>query len=997
MWHGRLSAAVAAGWCIVAIAVFGKTRGPETWLEIMGGNVRKDGLRLDLEAIRDAGISGVQFFHIGDRAGNDQKGSLIWPGCEMMQTQCLSAGWDDLVSFLGDECKRLGLELTVQNCPGWSQSGGPWVDLDHCQRDIRMARLDFSCGEEYRLPDVPARYRDADSDWRDVCVLAFPTPKGDSVDDGVLEPESVEKDGENRIFHFAAPVTVRSFVLPGVDKWNSSYAYETPWMRVALDVKTANGWNEVVCSPLPTTNWRDYVETFTLACGEETGDEWRFRFEHDLPIRSYCEPKLSSAPRMTDWEGRSARTLRSLLRAAHPPQGDGCFVDPAKIVDLTGKGEWTVPTGRWTVLRLGHVNSKHVNAPAPKIATGWECDKLDPAGIEAHFRGYVGRLNDGPLKGKMRAVIVDSWECFCQTWTPRMEAYFREANGYDLRRWMPALFGWIVDSPDATERFLTDWRRTNGNLITRNYYGRMAELAHEVGLEVYYETAFGDIIHGDILEYWKYADAPMCEFWYPHRDRLSGGCCWYQFKPIRPCASAAHIYGKRRVSAEAFTGSGIHWDEDFRKLQDVANRHFARGVTHLVFHSYTHAPDPRALPPGGCMGGYNGTPFTRLQTWWKLMPEFTTWLTCCEKFLEAGVPAQDVLRYLGDAVDHRPDEEYPFPEGFREDYLNHDVLTNRLQVKDGMFTIPEGAKWKILWVPDERCMLPSTVAALDRLAAAGGKVVRGGKGALMAALNGIQPDVKTEPSLGDGPNEDFMWIHRHVDGFERYFVAAGTNGYCGKVVFRANGAVSIFDPVTLERRKWTNGSILEVPPSRSVFVEFGVDERREFAATPAGTVEVKNFKVAFAPGWGAPREIHLERPISWTDVPSLSREAKAYAGTASYTATFELPADMAGMPRIELDLPRVESMAEVYVNGRAVRTLWCEPFRCDITKTARPGRNELRIDVTNTWRNRVIYDLGLPTETRKTWMIYKEGFNPRKTDSFVPSGMEGPVMVRGWK
>ena len=239
-------------------------RGPEAWLEIMGGNVRKDGLRLDLEAIKEDGFLGVQFFHIGDRAGKDQKGSMVWPGCEKTQTPCLSAGWDDLVSFLGDECKRLGLALTVQNCPGWSQSGGPWIDLDHCQRDIKMSRRDFSGGETFHLPDIPSEFGDVDSDWRDVCVLAFPTPDGDS-EDAVLKPTRIEKDGDNRIFHFAKPVTVRSLVLPGIDKWNGSYAYEMPWMRVALDVQTSQCWKEVVRSPLPTSNWRDYVETYTLA------------------------------------------------------------------------------------------------------------------------------------------------------------------------------------------------------------------------------------------------------------------------------------------------------------------------------------------------------------------------------------------------------------------------------------------------------------------------------------------------------------------------------------------------------------------------------------------------------------------------------------------------------------------------------------------------------------------------------------------------------------
>ena len=31
-------------------------RGPEVWLEFMGGNVRKDGLRADLEAIKAYGV-----------------------------------------------------------------------------------------------------------------------------------------------------------------------------------------------------------------------------------------------------------------------------------------------------------------------------------------------------------------------------------------------------------------------------------------------------------------------------------------------------------------------------------------------------------------------------------------------------------------------------------------------------------------------------------------------------------------------------------------------------------------------------------------------------------------------------------------------------------------------------------------------------------------------------------------------------------------------------
>ena len=965
-----------------AVALAG-VRGPEVWLEFIGGNVRKDGLRCDLEAIREAGLSGIHFFHIG-------RGEA-WPECPE-QIPCMSGKWDDVVRFLGEECERLGIRLTVQNCPGWSQSGGPWIDLDHCMRDIECARAEFRGGETARLPEVPARFRGADSDWRDVCALAFPTPLGDG---GGIKPVSVVTNGDERIYTFAGPVTIRSMSLPGLHAWNTAYGYHTPWRRVSLEAKTPEGWRDAVRTPLPVSSWRDFVYSFTLACDEFTSDTWRYRLEHDFPVKKWGDPEFSSSARQTDWEAKSGRVLRSLLREPPPRQDARAWIEPGRIVDITGRDGWKVPPGRWTVLRFGHVNSRRVNSPAPREATGWECDKLDPKGIEAHFRGYIGRLLDGPLKGRMHGMLVDSWECFGQTWTDRMEEYFMSANGYALRPHLPSLFGYVIGSPAATERFLTDWRRTNGDLITKNYFGRMAELAHGAGLEAYYETAFGDIIFGDLLEYWKHSDAPMCEFWYPHATKDMGTVGSYAYKSIRPCASAAHIYGKRRVVAEAFTGMGIGWDEDFRKLQDVANRHFARGVTHLALQSYTHAPAPDALPPGGCMGGFNGTPFTRLQTWWRHMPEFTAWLARCEDFLEAGVPAQDVLWYLGDAVDHKPDEDYPFPEGFRADYLNHDVLTNRLTVSDGLFTVPEGASWKVLWVPDGLFMLPATRAALDRLAAAGGKVAFGGRDELVKALAQLERDVATEPPLGDEPSEDFMWLHRRVDGQDRYFVAAGTNGWRGRVTFRAKGDVSVFDPVSQRRTAWRNGDMLEIPPSRSVFVEFGVAGRveggppRRESGLPASSRELTGWTLTFPPGWGAPEKVALERPVPWTEIPGLSREAHAFSGTATYETTFDCRDARGG---VELDLGRVESVAKVFVNGSLAGTLWCEPYRCRLDGFVRSGANSLRIEVTSTWRNRVIYDLGQPQEARKTWMLYRPRFNPGPDDAFRPSGIIGPVL-----
>lgn len=981
--------------CVSAVGAMADTiresdiRGPEAWLEFMGGNVRKDGLRADLEAIKAAGLSGVHFFHIS-RAG-------VWPDCPV-QIPCMSEKWGDIMSFLGDECRRLGLRLVVQNCPGWSQSGGPWIAVTNAMREAVFARGDFACGEAVRLPPVPGKYADADSDWRDIAVLAFPTPDGDGQKE--LVPDSSTLDGDVCEYVFSSPVTVRTVTMQSPKTLNGKYAYHAPWLGARLEAIDDGGIAHVVLdTPLPVSSWRDYVHPLTLACDEFTASKWRFTLRHDRPVENFRRPKLHSAARQTDWEMKSGLVLRSLLREKPPKQSRSAWVDGSRVQDIThlrrpdGSFGWSVPSGRWTVLRVAHVNSKRVNSPAPKEATGWECDKLAPEGAEANFNGYVGMLADGALKGRLDGMLVDSWECFGQTWTPRMEKYFVDANGYSVRRWLPVLFGWVVDDPRETERVLTDWRRTIGDLITKNYYGHMAKLARERGIGILYETAFGDIISGDILEYWKYSDAPMCEFWLPHRSKEEGHVGCYAYKAVRPCASAAHVYGKRRVTAEAFTGWGISWKEDFREMRDVANRHFAKGVTHLALQSYTHAPNPAALPPGGCMGGYNGTPFTRLQTWWRHMPHFTSWLAKCEELLEEGVPANDVLWYLGDAVDHKPDDYYAFPEGFGVDYLNRDVLANRLSVRNGLFGIPEGTSWKILWVPDEYCMLPSTRARLAELSRAGGKVVYGGKDALAMALAEIGKDVSVSPALGDGISEDFMWLHRKAGGIDRYFVAAGTNGYRGKVTFRAKGESSIYDPVSGERFSWTNGTVLALHPSQSVFVEFGAGggAARPAAFEDAGCV-FGEWKLSFRDGWGAPGSVKIGSLASWTEIPGFTPEAKAYCGTVTYETEFS-PGALREGARCRLDLGRVETVARVFVNGREVRTLWCEPYACDISGFVKRGANTLRIEVTNTWRNRVVYDLNRPEPERKTWMLYRKNFSPSPDSPMVPAGILGPVAI----
>ena len=152
------------------------------------------------------------------------------------------------------------------------------------------------------------------------------------------------------------------------------------------------------------------------------------------------------------------------------------------------------------------------------------------------------------------------------------------------------------------------------------------------------------------------------------------------------------------------------------------------------------------------------------------------------------------------------------------------------------------------------------------------------------------------------------------------------------------------------------------------------------------------WEVCFPTGWGAPESKMFAKLVSWTDDPEAG--VKHFSGTATYRKTFDLPADaLAGGQRLTLDLGDVRATADVRLNGHPLGILWSPPFRVDISNAAKVGRNELSIEVTNVWRNRLIGDLQLPREKRicRTNLFGK--ISPRAP--LIPSGLLGPVRLLG--
>jgi hypothetical protein len=300
---------------------------------------------------------------------------------------------------------------------------------------------------------------------------------------------------------------------------------------------------------------------------------------------------------------------------------------------------------------------------------------------------------------------------------------------------------------------------------------------------------------------------------------------------------------------------------------------------------------------------------------------------------------------------------------------------------------------------------------LSRISAQHG--VRGiGKGKLyvgvsvdeaLAALDVARDFEYTQPES----DANVMFVHRKLADGDVYFVdnrndrAENLNA-----IFRVEGkAPELWDAASGQARPASysiaNGRTtvpLHLEPYGTTFVVFrepattnsrAIPEGRETVVAEVDDALSKNWAVSFEPHKGAPETAHFERLISWSE--SADFGVKYFSGAATYSKTIEVPASaLTPGAHLWLDLGDVENIAEVAINGKYQGVLWKAPFRIDVTNALVPGSNQIVVQVTNLWVNRMIGD-------QQPWALKKYAFadfTPYKADSpLLPSGLLGPVRL----
>ncbi len=726
-------------------------------------------------------------------------------------------------------------------------------------------------------------------------------------------------------------------------------------------------------------------------------------------------------------------------------------VRPADVVDLSAKMasdgalDWTPPAGQWVVLRLGYSLTGVTNYPATREATGLEVDKLNRRYVSEYMQHYLETYSSflpPSLIGAhgLRGLMADSTEVGPQNWSDDMLEQFQRLRGYDARPWLPALTGVIIESAAASDQFLWDFRRTIAQLTAESHYGGIAQSAHEHGLLFYGEALENQRpVLGDDLEMRRYADVPTGAMWtFPRGGHPSAT----YVADDRGAASVSHLYGQNLAAAESFTNcSPAPWAFSPRDLKPVADLEFALGINRIIVHSSVHQPIEK--PPGLSLW-VCAQFFNRHETWAEQAGAWMTYLARSSYLLQQGRFVADVAYFYGEEAPLTILQEqgrlYDTPKDHPFDFVNSDALLNLIQVHDGALTTPSGMRYQVLQLggTSQRMTLPvlrklrdfvqqgaivvgappidspslkDDTGDFQRLRAelwgsdgAGAKLGRGqvyGANTVDAALGsrGVAPDVSYTR-----PHEDteLLSLHRTLANGEIYFL---TNRKDREEELEVSFRVSGKSPELWHAETGQTESVsyrieggrtivpLKLRPCDALFVVF-----RKPARSPSRDIaeplvqqlaELQGpWTVTFQLGRGAPAKLSLDRLASWT--ANADSGVKYFSGTATYARTLEAPqAWFQSDSRLRLDLGEVRDLAEVFLNGSSLGTVWNPPYALEVTSAMHPGKNALEVRVTNLWVNRLIGDQQ-PGATRYTFTTLP---TYTRTAPLLDSGLLGPVTI----
>ena len=695
--------------------------------------ISREGITRDLESMKRVGI-GEAF--IGNIFLDDTKPGMV---------KVLTPEWWGMVEHAIREGGRLGVDIGMFNCPGWSQSGGPWIQSTNSMRRI-------SCVEKRVAGPgrVDLELKAPSENFQPLGLIAFPAPLEDgsglttknstlTCSPGLDHPErildgdpstvvSLPTGHDQYAFDFATlkPMTIRSIVIEPA-KTDFSMKCEL-WVEEGGKFRSLRSF---IVDRSNNSIGVGFMPHGAVAISLEPATGSRFRLVcNSLQGRpGIADVRLSGAARMERYVEKQLGKMHPtplpnwdtyLWNTPPEPGAPGLAVSPRSVIDLAGKlsadGKlsWEVPAGEWVVLWTGLVPTGTRNAPASPEGQGLEVDKMNRTALRDHFKAFIGQLLERMKPEDRKAlkhVVADSYEMGAQNWTDGFAGRFEKRYGYDPRPWLPVMTGRLVGSSDESERFLWDLRRLVADLVATEYVGGLREACAKNGLKLWLENYGHWGFPAEFLQYGGQADEVSGEFW------ATGDLGSIE---LRCASSAAHTYGKPVVHAEAFTSS-VQFESTPWSLKKRGDWGLTEGINHWVLHVYIHQPWEDRVPG---VNAWFSTEFNRHNTWFEQGRAWIDYYRRCCFLLQQGRPVADIAYFIGEDAPKMTGVRNPaLPAGYNFDYINAEVIESRLKVRDGRFTLPDGVSYSLLVLPDLKTMRPGLAKKLRDLVHDGGTIV----------------------------------------------------------------------------------------------------------------------------------------------------------------------------------------------------------------------------------------------------------------------------------
>ena len=935
---------------------------PYAWWHWMNGNVTRQGITADLEAMAETGIGGAWIFNIGGSHGcNIPAGPVDY----------MSDEWLDLVKFAAGEADRLGLKLGFHNCAGWGTMAGPWIKPEQATQHLvsTVVKVDGGKGIVVKLaqPETKLDY------YRDIAVFAYPTVKNEKYRVHQWQPKAVQRGGrmgrqpDLRPCPADAAIALDGIVdvsehlsKDGTLTWNPP---KGSWTILRLGHTPSGTPNH----PSPDSgrglevdklsrqgvdvHWQKGIKPLLDHLGPLAGKTF-----NNILIDSYEAGLNHWTPRMRE-EFKKRRGY-----------------DPTPyLLTLTGRLVEDGPTTDrflWDFRRT-------VSELFTDNFYGYFADLCHENGMEFSTEPYTSAFEGLAVAAKADLPMGEFWVTRGYSHTLKLAASIAHTNGRNL-----AGAESFTAKPEVGK-----WQ---------NYPGKMKS----VGDFVWAQGINRFVLHAFVHQPFADDKVPGMTFgqWGSHLDR---NVTW--FKPgsawTRYITRSQYLlqHGNFGADVLAFAGEASPNGAAGVKGLKQAGYDFDSCGTDIFAKLKVDNGDV-VLP---CGKRYRllvmpNTPFQAPHIARKVRdlvaagaavlspkPKHSPTLT--------GFPSsqKDVLA-IADKVwgncDGKTATSNRYGKGTVFSGISAVEVLAQLKIAPAV-QLPAGTQWLHRTAPGEDVFYISnpsdkTIDMIAGFRAAGRKpeFFDAERDAITDAPGWTVAGKHIRVPINLPPEKSIFVVFRSPDKPEvdPYVRAEGPTQKVPDFVVGKQTRL----------RAWDNGvhTLYRVSDITHNIMVTGLPKPLNLSGP---------WNLSFQPNRGAPEKARFDKLISW---PEHSNDGiKYFSGTATNTIKFDLPKKfLKKNQQVWLDLGEVKVIAEVRINGKDLGVLWHKPFRVEVSKALKSGENTLEVDVTNLWINRLIGDEQYPddcqyNETDMDWFTDRA---LSRWPEWLTSGKERPVQSR---